>query len=250
VGDRVHLPRALIGAVALLAAGCIDFVAPDLPQVGGPAVFEGALRVRDDGPVRIDGELAPGIDEDGIRRRVPREAMIALDDSILPTNIQTDGTRRYLETRVADASVAAGPLSLEAPVVAGVDSPPAIRWIGIVRVDPDTLVLASGSDLVLRTFSAGTDVPAPLISSWTLQLRGGEDNFRIGANGAPPALIQVPARWLPRTSDGLITAELGFLRRHSVGVEATSYVGIFLVDVTLHWTIRLAVATSAGEGRE
>lgn len=231
----------------MLLSACIDFVAPDVPQIGAPAVFEGAVRVIEGGEVRIDGELTPGLDEDGIRRSVVREAMIALDDSILPRDVEPDGTLIYLERRPATPGVTAGPFHLEAPVVLGVDPPPSIRWSGIVKLDPDTLALEPDSDLELRTLTAGTDMPAPLSSSWTLILGSGDDLFRIGANGAPPALIQVPDRWLPG-SDSTISADLIYLRRHSVGPETTSYIGVFVVQVTLRWTIVRVPEPGDGDG--
>ena len=87
----------------VLATGCIDFVAPDEPQIGGPAIFQATLRVADDGAVRIVGELEPGIDEDGFRRTVASEPVEG--ERALPEPVEQAGVGEQLEV-AGDARLA------------------------------------------------------------------------------------------------------------------------------------------------
>jgi len=253
VGNGVHIPRALIAvALALLATGCIDFVEPTELNIGGPAVFQASMRLDDNGAVRVDASLDPGIDADGLRRNVTRDSVVALARPIPPDEIDAQGARTYLGEWVTSPGVVAGPLTLEAPIVAGVDPPPSIRWGGLVRLDPVLINLPGGDDLALRTMVVGRDQPDPLNASWNLLLRRGDAFLRIGANGPPPPVIEVPAAWLPAPS-GVIEAELTYVRSHSVGQSGTSYVGTFAASVTLRWTIVRILGepgTAPGNGAE
>ena len=240
MGAGIHLPRALNALVApLLATACVDFVAPDLPEIGAPAVFQGALRVRADGSVQVDGQLAPGLDEDGFRRRVAREAVVALGRMVAPGSTAPNGTRSYFDEWSTTIDSVAGTLTLEAPAVEGVGPPPAIRWSGLAKLDSDTVPVAAGEDLVLRVRLSGADEPPPLNDSWLLQLTGEEGQFRIGADGAPPDSIVVPARWLPAPDDGVVLAELGYTRTTSVRPAMSDYVGLFLLGAGVSWTVRV-----------
>jgi hypothetical protein len=243
LGAGIDLPRTLTAAgLALLTAACIDFVAPDLPEIGAPAVFQGNVRVREDGTVRVDAQLVPGIDEDGFRRRLATDEVIALGRRIPPRATMPNGTRGYVEEWMTTPDSVAGALALEAPVVEGVDAPPSIRWSGLVRVGPDTVALADGRDLVLRLAVTGPDAPMALNRSWNLQLISTEGRFGISADGVPPDSISVPADWLPDAPTGTFAAEFRYTRTTTVRPDGSSYLGLFLADVQLGWTIRIVPA--------
>src|SRR5690606_3498397 len=149
LGARVHLPRALIAAAfATGSAGCIDFVEPDLPERGAPAVVQVTIRLSEDS-LSVEGVLAPGLDDGGFRRGVLRETLLVGDTAIEPTELERNGTRRYTAHWQPGDGAPAGPVRLEAPLVNQVVAPPpSLEWSGIRALDADTVVIGPGGDLV------------------------------------------------------------------------------------------------------
>lgn len=248
MGAGSPILRALTAAaLAAVVASCIDFVAPDLPELGAPAVFDAALRVQENGSVQIDARLSPGLTDDGLRRQVTRPAVRVLDRDVEPRSGGLDGRRSYFEEWRTTRDSVAGTLSIEAPAVAGVGSPPALRWPGIRKLDGDTVFLTSEQDLVLHVHTAADDAPAPLNRSWLLQLDGFESSFVIGARGVPPETLAIERRWLPAPLGGSISAVLSYSRSVSVRPENANYIGVLLVDSRVAWTV--VPAAAAGSAR-
>ena len=190
----------MVTALAAAAASCIDFVAPDLPALGAPAVFDASLRVRDGGSVQIEARLSPGLTEDGLRRRITRTSVRVLGRAVEPSAGGLDGRRIYFEEWRTTPDSVAGALTIEAPAIAGVGAPPALRWPGIRKLDRDTVFLAPEADLVLHVHTPADADPQPLNTSWLLQLEGFESSFVIGARGAAPQRSRSSAAGCPRRS--------------------------------------------------
>lgn len=239
----------MVAILSAVAASCIDFVAPDLPALGAPAVFDASLRVRETGDVQIEANLSPGLTEDGLRRQVTRPAVRVLGRDVSPAGGGLDGRRSYFQEWRTTPDSVAGELTIEAPAIAGVGAPPALRWPGIRKPDGDTVFLPPERDLVLHVHTATDDDPKPLNRSWLLQLEGFESSFVIGARGAPPATITIERRWVPAPLGGSIHAVLSYSRSVSVRPDNANYIGVLLVESRVVWTIVPAAPSgAAGEG--
>lgn len=241
MGDGIDLPGAvkriaMIAAVAL--AGCIDFVEPDLPELGAPAVIQAAIRLTDRGDAEIEALLAPGLDQAGLRRGVARDTVHVLDRAVTPDSIARNGSRRYRAVWAASGTVVAEPVTFRAPSLEDpVLSPPELTWTGARRLGPDTLDIGAGEDLVLEVRSgSGTESPPPDLRQWFLRLEGDEGAFNISSDGPPPDTIQVPARWIP--AGETVAARLLYAQSAVIENAAGDYVGLVTLDIRLHWTIR------------
>lgn len=232
--------RAIAATVAVVAlAGCIDFVDPNIPDAGGPAILNATAVVSDRGSVDIRGSLDPGIALSGVRRAVPAPALEANDTAIEPDQVRRDGRRFYEALLPFDPASEALTISFLAPPVPGVEAPrPAARLFGIRRVGPDTLRLAAGEDLLLRiTPEPGTSQPPPAIQQWFLTLSAASNEFRLGGNGPPPDTILIPTRFIP-TGDSL---EVRLIYQQFVDVQTPpgDYIGLFTLDARTFWTVRV-----------
>jgi hypothetical protein len=240
--------RAAIALLALAMTACIDFIAPDIPELGAPAVVEATIRLTDVGTSDVDVRLVPGLDEDGFRRHVPRDTVDVLGFPIGPDSVLRNGTRRYLGTWEFDRDGVARPATFRAPEVEGVVAPvPAIDWAGLRRLDADTLDVRRGEDLVLRieTYSEPLE-PRPDIRQWFLRLEGDSTAFGVNADGPPPDTLVIPARWIPGGDE--LRVRLIFSQSVLLNPPPGDYLGLVTLDSRLHWTIRIrdaAIATSS-----
>lgn len=253
MGAGSHFLRALkrvpAAALGMLVVCCIDFVEPDLPELGAPAVIEATIQLSDRGSAGISARLAPGLDETGRRRQVADESIEVLGRTLGPDSVLRNGTRSYAVTWVADPSVVAQPASFRAPVMRGVEAPPpGIEWTGIRRLDEDSLNLERGRDLeLLIGRGPGVASPAPDIRQWFLSMKGDSSTFGISADGPPPDTILVPARWIPegdRIEIRLIFSQSAFLQP-----PPGDYLGLVTLDTRLYWTLRLTAPTASPAGR-
>lgn len=233
-------------APGLVLAGCIDFVEPDLPELGAPAVLEAAIQLSDSGTVEIDARLAPGLDEMGYRREVADDAIRLLARTLAPDSIQRNGTRRYTAEWEADPSVVAQPTDFRGPAMRGVEAPvPEVLWTGIRRMGPGELDIEPDSDVALLVEAgAGDASPVPDIRQWFLSMNGDSTNFGLSADGAPPDTIRIPARWIP---DG-DTVEVRLILSQSAILQPPpgDYVGLVTLRTRLYWTLRRIPPRDAG----
>jgi hypothetical protein len=153
---------------------------------------------------------------------------------VLPVDVALNGTRRYELMRTVPRDLVAGPVDFEAPVVEGVSAPPSVHWFGVRRIDPDTILVARGADVRLRTRTdLGNSTPTPDVQQWFLTLDGEQGDFRVSADGPPPDPLLIPAYWIPAGTR--VEARLAYIQ--SVRVGATSdYVGLVTLDARLRWT--------------
>ena len=233
------LARCVPLAVISILAACIDFIEPDLPARGAPAVIEATLRLFDDSTLQVDARLAPGFDALGLGRVVTRPTLRILGREVVPDSVLRNGTHLY-RTELDVAGVVFGPVEFDAPVVRDVGPLPVVRWFPARRVGPDTIDIAAGEDLVITTaLAAGQPEPPPAIRQWTVSLGAGEDRFTIGANGAPPDSIVIPARWVPDSPNGAIQVRLVYQQTADLHAPPGDYIGLLALDTRINWVVRL-----------
>jgi hypothetical protein len=232
-------------AALLAVAGCIDFVEPELPERGAPAVLQLTVRFLATGTTEVDGRLVPGLDEAGVPRRVTDARLRVLGHELEPDATTSAGTRVYRADWPGGAADAAGPITARGPGVEGLAAP-GIRWYALHHDGPASLTLAADSDLRLTVaVTAGVAEPEPDIRWWFLTLSDSTRVFRLGADGAPPDTILVPARWVP-AGDSL-SAALSYQQSARIESQSEHYVGLFTLDTRVSWVVRRAAPAPDGE---
>ncbi len=230
-----------------LLLACIDFVEPNIPDAGGPAILSATAVISDRGTVDVGAMLDPGLDHLGVRRQVPEAGLEAYNATIEPDRVQRDGRRFYEAGFEFDPAVDIQTVVFLAPVVPGIAAPrPGAHLFGIRRLGPDTLRLVSGADLLLAvTAEPGTTTPAPDIRQWFLNLGSATDEVRLGGNGPPPDTMIIPTRFIPM-GDSL---EVRLIYQQSVDVRGApgDYIGLFVLDSRVFWTVRVEAGAPPGE---
>ena len=239
MGDRVHILRALIGVLGLVTAGCLDFVEPDLPERGAPAVAQISVIVSDSGTLALQAEVAPGIDASGFRRTLINDEVQAAGYSIAPRDTTAGGGRRYASTVSVARDRVANTIEIVAPSITHTSVAPAVRWVGLQRLDPDTVTLGPDGSLRLHVIER----PDPTVGAppdtrqWFLTLIGDNNNFRLGSNGPPPEALVVPAHWIPEAEESVVV-RLIYQQSAQLNAE-TPYIGLITLDLRVHWTVTM-----------
>lgn len=239
--NQLRAPILLLLGTGL--AGCWDFVAPDLGVEAGVAVLQVSALLENDGRVQITGLLAPGIDEDGFRRRILNDTLRVFDIRFPPTGSRASGSREYFRSGRLDGDPFAQPFVIEPPRLEDVPVTPGVRWFGVRPLDPDTLRIAPGQDLLLRLdTNLGAAVPEPGARAWSLDLAGGAGNFHLSGSGIPPETLIVPAIYLPVPfveggSNNFARATLAYTQ--SIVVRSPNYRGNYAFTVRSTWTIEI-----------
>lgn len=236
MGDRGDLLRALSTAVVVAGcAGCIDFVEPELPERGAPAVARIAVVLNDSGALALDGTLAPGFDDDGLRRRIADPTVVAAGETFTPSDTTDDGALRYHADEPIDPVLAHGTIEIRAPRPAPAGAAPAVTWPGMHRLDRDTVMREPDGSVRLH-IELGPEPasgPAPEIRQWFLNLAGEASTFRLGGDGPPPAELDIPARFIPA---GEIAARLSYQQSATLRAGEV-YVALITLDVRVHWVV-------------
>ncbi len=233
---------AVIGAALLGGCADFEFLTPDLPESGAPAVFQANIYVDETGSFRLDGSLVPGLNADGFRRAVRNDTVRISTLSFPPNSIAGNGTRQYAQpAQIADPASFTRPLLVRAPSLSDITAvPPVFQWYGLSRLDGDSIIIARGSELVLRVANqAARSEPAPQIRQWFLELASEETSFRLGGQGEPPDTIRVPSYWLPAAANGRISAYLTYYVAGSYRPVPGDYLVILGANIRLRWNIRL-----------
>ena len=236
--------KSLRVSVLLLAAtacaGCFDFVAPDFPEAGAPAVLQAAIFVDDAGRVSIDALLAPGLGIGGVQRQVRRDTLDVMGLRLAPQEVRKNGTRAYHFNAVVPADTTPVELQLVAPRVEDiVGPPPAVDWFGIRKTDPDTITWTRGTDLVLHVRTdAGPSVPPPAIRQWFLALAGSDRVFRVSSDGFPPETLRIPSEWVPAPRNGLIDITLIYYQAGQQRPPSGDYIGNISFNLQLRWILQ------------
>ena len=205
--------------LALLLAGCIDFVELSGPgqEAEARAIVSVTLLDRPDGvaphdSLLVNAEVFPGRDRNGDPRPF-QDASLVVGERALPPVRPDDPVLRYeAGWEVQAGSLATAPLSVRLPVVRDQQfSPPVLVLSVPVRVGADTLRLAPGEPLVIRfRRPAGGDVPSE--ERWNLLLRRGVGYFSITSIAPLPDSLVVPREWIPADTATVMEAEIQFER--------------------------------------
>ena len=234
--------RACATLLSVVLAGCIDFEEPDFSEAGQPAAFQAIVLLDETGRLDVSGVLIPGITSQNVRRTVPNDTIRVYGVAIGPDETARNGSRTYdLETQLTGPEPGARPLTIVPPAVVGAVAPlTAIQWQGLRRLDPDTLLVAVGSDITLHVEVTPTSTnPAPTVRSWNVDLVSADSNFRFGANGVPPASIRIPSFWIPNASNGRIAVFLSFFQSGTYRPPPGDYAVSATGDVRIRWNVRL-----------
>jgi hypothetical protein len=228
-------------SLALLCAGCWEFVDPEFPEVGAPAVMQVSAFVTEDGRANITGVLLPGVREGGFQRLVPDDTLRILGLKLAPENVERTGRRTYRFDGEIGRRPLEGALTIDAPVVNGVTGPPPhISWFGIRKLDPDTIRWRRGTELVLHVDTTlAPSLPPPQIQYWFLEMRAGARVFGVSANGLPRTQLHIPGDWVPASSDSTVSATLTFFQSGVQKSPSNDYIGSIDVNVQVRWIIKV-----------
>jgi hypothetical protein len=238
----MKLTRAVfVLASSLCCSGCWDFLEPDFPEAGAPAVVQASVFLYDNGRLIMNGLLVPGLGIGGVQRHVVNDTIEVFGVRIAPAQIQKNGSRSYfIDTTVPPAVTFATPFDLIAPVIEEVTGPaPRVRWFGIRRTDADTIAWQRGTDLVLHVSAPlGQSTPAPMRTSWVISIVG-TTSFRASADSLPPTTIRIPTEWVPAAVNGRVTVLFSFLQQSKVESPLKDYIGLFDFTTVTQWTIKV-----------
>lgn len=231
---------AAVAFVSLVLSACWDFVEPDFPGAGAPAVLTVDLFADESNRANVTGLLAPGLTKGGLQRRVVNDTLWIYGVPITPTNVRPNASREYITTLEAP-DLENRVLEVRAPVVEEVTSPPPTRWSTIRKLDPDTITWTRGTDLVLRIDTTlASSQPPPQIRQWFLELRGGARPFRVSSDGLPPTLLRIPTEWMPTpASNGTIVASLQFYQSGQQLSGPRDFLSNVTFTFILRWIIRV-----------
>lgn len=243
MGNGSQLPRALILLLAAaLTGGCYDFHDPMFPASGAPVTLQANIWLTEDRGLSFYGYLTPGINADGFTRTVEADAIVLMGSSIAPIRVRDEQLHEYADSMQLSDRIGKQPITLVSPRVKGIQAPtPAIQWFVPERLDPDTITIEAGADLILRVQpEAGMSLPLPQIRQWSVHVAGDSTVFTAGANGIVPAEIRVPAYWLPAAdSAGRLRAVLIVYMASHQRPEPGDYMANINLDTRLTWHIRI-----------
>ncbi len=231
--------KTLIGGVlvplCLALTGCWEFIEPEFAEQDAATVLQVNARVTEQGDLSVTALLVPGLDDDGFVREVVRDTLYVSGIPIASDSVRVTGSRDYrLSTRLSMTALAQ-PFTIDPPVVEGINTGPRVSWATPRPLDPDTIRIARGSDLLIRLAydSAGSD-PRP-VHQWFLALSAGSSFFQIGANGPPPTSLLIPAMWIPEPIDSVV--RVNFSSSQSAQVFVNDYRGAYSYTTQIDYTI-------------
>lgn len=230
------LARGGVLTASVLVSGCLEFQNPNLPLPGG-TLLQVNVHFLGNRSVSLEATLQPGLAPSLEFRTVPNDTLLVNGQPLPPTTVHHNQARDYATTLPLPAE--SGPVTVQPPAVSGIAGrPPLLSWYGVRRLDPDTVVVAPGSDLHLHVdASAGPGVPPPGNRQWFLQLFAGGHMFQLGADGPPPPDLHVPAEFVPVDSLGPITASLTVLYSGQLPAANGSYFVNSQFDQHVYWTV-------------
>jgi len=232
--------KAVVLLLALLSSACWDFVEPEFPEAGAPALLQATAAVDEQGDLVFGALLIPGLAIGGVQRPVPDDTLDVYNLKLGPDSIARNGRRRYsFDGRLTLTNAILLPFELHAPVVEGVTGPPPhVRWFGVRKTDPDTITWSRNTDLLLHVQPvAGVPVPLPASRQWFMEVRGSSRSFRISADSLPPGEIRIPAAWVPESEGDTLHVSFSFFQNGQQESPGKDYIGNFSFTTLLHWFV-------------
>jgi hypothetical protein len=232
-------------ALALGCAACFDFIAPEFPEAGAPALILVAAFVEPQ-ELRVEATVAPRLDRFGFERPVPDDTVRVNGLPLVPDDTAAAGVRTYSGIWApAPASIANG-IEIIAPAVEGIEAePPRFRWVPAQRVGSDTLTITAGEPIVLHLDPTPAEpVPAPTLRQWFLTLQSASTTLRISADAPPPATLTIPREFVP-TDSGTVSILLSDRQSTTLRPPPGDYVGIVSLDARLRWTVLVRPDTAS-----
>jgi hypothetical protein len=226
----------------LLAAGaaaCVDLAEPNIPDRRMPASAVLNVRAFDTGVLQVDGSLSPGRDSLGFQRAVPSPFVQAAGQTVEPRTVSAQGLRTYSSVLALPGGRTAGPFDVTLPVVSDVGMLPPARLYGLRRLDPDTLIVPRGGDIVLHmdTVPAASD-PPNRFRQWFLDVRAGNGSFRVSGDGPVPLRIRIPFEWVPPAPDQRASVTLIYYQTAQLRSPGGLYSASLTLDTRLQWWVR------------
>ena len=232
------MARALkLLVIGLVCSACFDFIAPEFPEAGAPALIHLTAFVEQQ-QLRVDATLAPRLDRFGFVRPVPDDTVRVNGLPLVPNDTARAGVRTYSGTwSPPPASIADG-LQIVAPAIEGIEAePPRFHWYFAERVGPDTMTITAGQPIILRLNpDPGESQPPPTFRQWFLTLQSGGTTLRISADAPPPPVLTIPTEFVP-TDSGTVSVLLSDRQTASLRPAPGDYTAIVAVDSRLRWTI-------------
>jgi len=251
--NRNNSKHSVASALAIaLLSGCLDFEAVTRPdQISHPALinlsatFAGRSAGAAGGAhiTRVNARVMPGIDAQG-PRQVLADTLWIGDRAVVPM-ADVDGARYYSTEWWGDGD---SEIQFRLPMIGRVgEGPSSVSWRPVRRVDPDTVRLMRGGDLVLR-LSSSRSPQAQSQDSWTLSLWGRDGGVNLSSRGLPPDSLVIPATMIAtvlREPTGRIHAILNAHQLHFSDYRGDLHLQTEFTS-NLSWVVEMV---NAGEAR-
>ena len=226
---------ALAALCAVLGGGCWEFIEPEFAEQDASTVLQVNASLGERGIFNLSGILVPGLDEDGFVREVVRDTLFVFGLPVPSDSTTPAGSLIYQYSTQLSAGVAAGRFTIDPPVVSGISSGPRVEWSTPRSLEPDTIRMARGADLLIRLAYDSTQAAPRPNHQWFLELSNNVERFQISSNGPPPAQLLVPAMWIPQPRDSVV--HVFFTSSQSALVFLNDYRGAYNYTVQFDHTI-------------
>lgn len=222
--------------LALVLAGCMDFVPASGPEAERPTAFL-TLEHLNPGPGTAPDTLA-------VRGFVQRAAGVRLADDTLRVAGRAIGARplqgvwAYEDTLLLAPGSLGQTVHVRLPVPAG--APFALQefqYLGVARRGPDVLTVRPGADVVLPIEAGGGTLGIVSHEYWAVSMFRGQANAEIRTSSAPPATLVLPASLVPADTASTMFVELRSTRAFTAEGAAPVYLS---TSAVLRWRVHIA----------
>lgn len=236
VGRRYGVASLIVGL--MVVSGCADFADPVIPNVRSPALLQLNVRTFDAGVLQVDGALLPGRDSTGFQRVVLSPFVDVNGVVVVPRTLGDRGQRTYNTSVTTPPNATGGPFVITPPEIRDVASLPVARWYGLIRLDPDTLRVPAGQDIVLRLDTVpAMSQPTPASRQWFLDIRSGFRVFRLSSDGPPPMTLRIPPSFIPAGGGGPLSISLIYFQSAQLGSGTPDYQASLTLDTRINWVV-------------
>ena len=227
--------RALVLVLSAWSGGCFDFIEPEFAEQDAATVLQINASMGERGALNVQGLLVPGLDEEGFVREVVRDTLFVFGVPVASDTVTNAGTRVYRLSTQLPPQTRNLPFTIDPPIVSGISTGPRVEWSTPRSLEPDTIRIARGSDLLIRiAYDSTRSIPQPN-HQWFLSLSNNVQSFTVSSNGPPPAQLLIPAEWIPQPRDSVIN--LFFTSSQSAQVFLNDYRGAYNYGVSFDHTV-------------